>query len=162
MFLGVRYQNICPLRSRLLNLYSSSVPFSSIGDIELSFKNVTFEYIHSKPILSEASFNIRNGSKVTIMGQNGSGKSTIIKLMNGTLQANSGQINIKPNIAIATSSQVIQREYLDLTILEFFSKILQGNSSGINSRIAKVMQTVELVADYDRLIKSFSGGQQAR
>ena len=35
-------------------------------------------------------------------------------------------------------------------------------SLGIDSRIAKVLTDVQLIAPYDRIIKSFSGGQQAR
>ena len=35
-------------------------------------------------------------------------------------------------------------------------------AAGIDSRVAKVLSDVQLVAPYDRIVKSFSGGQQAR
>src|SRR3989344_4418433 len=44
------------------------------------FKNVSFEWESSKPILNEATFAVRRGSKITLMGQNGAGKSTIFNL----------------------------------------------------------------------------------
>jgi len=52
----------------------------------ISFKEVDFHYDFRKPILEEVSFNVRKGSKITIMGQNGAGKSTIFKLINGSLK----------------------------------------------------------------------------
>eukprot|EP00596_Hydrurales_sp_CCMP1899_P005339 CAMPEP_0119051170 /NCGR_PEP_ID=MMETSP1177-20130426/72878_1 /TAXON_ID=2985 /ORGANISM="Ochromonas sp, Strain CCMP1899" /LENGTH=427 /DNA_ID=CAMNT_0007030287 /DNA_START=518 /DNA_END=1801 /DNA_ORIENTATION=+ len=58
--------------------------------------------------------------------------------------------------------QVMPRDCRDLTILEFFTKQLHGNESGVTARIAKVLTTVQLEAAHDRIIKSFSGGQQAR
>src|SRR3989344_2551378 len=44
------------------------------------FKNVSFEWESSKPILNEATFAVRRGSKITLMCQNGAGKSTIFNL----------------------------------------------------------------------------------
>jgi len=46
----------------------------------INFKNVSFEWESSKPILNEATFAVRRGSKITLMGQNGAGKSTIFNL----------------------------------------------------------------------------------
>ena len=73
------------------------------------------------------------------MGQNGSGKSTILKLVNGILQPNLGSINSKG--ALATALQVMPREYRDLTVLDFFTKQLNV-TSGVTSRIAKALQMV--------------------
>jgi ABC-type bacteriocin/lantibiotic exporter with double-glycine peptidase domain len=48
----------------------------------LRFDNATFDYNDGeKVILDEASFSIRENTKITIMGQNGAGKSTIFKLI---------------------------------------------------------------------------------
>lgn len=53
-------------------------------------------------------------------------------------------------------------DYRDITLLDYFTKELHGLTSGIDSRISATMQQVQLLAAHDRLIKSFSGGQQAR
>ena len=45
------------------------------------FKDVTYEYNVTRPILKDASFVVRRGSKLTLMGQNGAGKSTIFSLI---------------------------------------------------------------------------------
>jgi ABC-type multidrug transport system fused ATPase/permease subunit len=48
----------------------------------LRFDDVSFAYADGKhPILKEASFSVRQNTKITIMGQNGAGKSTIFKMI---------------------------------------------------------------------------------
>lgn len=128
----------------------------------LSFKNVNFEYSPLKPLVVDASFSIGQGYKVTIMGQNGSGKSTILKLINGSLKPTSGSINLKKGLVVSTAQQVITPEDRKRTVLEFFTHHCHGTSSGISARIAGALQKVGLSAPHDRLISSFSGGQQAR
>ena len=49
----------------------------------LSFDEVSFEYGPNKPILDRVDFSVRRGSKITFMGQNGAGKSTIFALITG-------------------------------------------------------------------------------
>lgn len=61
----------------------------------LAFENVYFKYPHTeKYILSGASFALERGDKLSIVGINGSGKSTIIKLMLGLYTPDSGRILI--------------------------------------------------------------------
>ena len=61
----------------------------------LSFDNVYFKYPHTeKYILCGTSFVLNKGDKLSIVGVNGSGKSTIIKLMLGLYEIESGQILI--------------------------------------------------------------------
>jgi ATPase subunit of ABC transporter with duplicated ATPase domains len=142
---------------------SSSSSGSVIGDTVLSFKNVNFEYMPLQPLLKNVSFNIREGAKVTIMGQNGSGKSTIMKLMNGYLKPQDGAINLKRNYALSRALQVIPIEDRDKTLREFFLDKLHGTTSGLDGRITSVLKQVNLDGiDFNRVMKSFSGGQQAR
>jgi len=55
------------------------------NEVILRFSNVTFVY-GKKPILSEATFSVRRGAKITLMGQNGAGKSTMFQLIAGGLK----------------------------------------------------------------------------
>jgi len=62
----------------------------------IQFKNVSFKYGEDKPyVLKNVSFTIEEGEWVTILGHNGSGKSTIAKLMNGLLFPTEGEIFIR-------------------------------------------------------------------
>ena len=128
----------------------------------IRFNKVSFEYDHNKPILDEADFSVRRGAKITLMGQNGAGKSTIFKLITGEFKPEDGVINIDPKATIAVSKQVIPRDQMELTVLEFFEKCFAEKVYDIDPKIDKVLDTVNLHAPKDRIIKSFSGGQQAR
>lgn len=134
----------------------------SKSDTILSFDEVSFEYGHNKPILNEASFSVRRGMKVTLMGQNGAGKSTLFGLIAGTSKPESGQINRAQGMTMATAKQVIPREDLDLTIRAFFEKCFTQKVYDIDPRIDEVFEAVNFKAPHDRIIRSFSGGQQAR
>ncbi|MBU1557928.1 ATP-binding cassette domain-containing protein [Patescibacteria group bacterium] len=128
----------------------------------IRFNKVSFNYGHNKPILEEADFSVRRGSKITLMGQNGAGKSTIFKLITGEFKPEEGAINIDSKATIAVSKQVIPRDQMDLTVREFFEKCFKEKVYDIDPKIEKVLDTVNLHAPHDRIIKSFSGGQQAR
>ncbi len=132
------------------------------GESIIRFEKVTFEYGHNKHILEEVDFSLRRGSKTTIMGQNGAGKSTIFSLITGALKPVTGAVHIAPRLTIAISRQVIPRDQLDLTVREFFQKCFAEKVYDIDPRIDEVLEVVNLVAPHDRIIRSFSGGQQAR
>ena len=61
------------------------------NEVILRFNEATFEY-GRRPILLEADFSVREGSKITLMGQNGAGKSTIFQLITGALKPEAGMI----------------------------------------------------------------------
>ena len=134
----------------------------SQGESIIRFEKVSFEYGHNKPILNEVDFSIRRGTKITIMGQNGAGKSTIFQLITGALKPESGNVHLASNLTIAHSRQVIPRDQLDLTVREFFQKCFSEEVYDIDPKINAVLEIVNLQAAHDRIIKSFSGGQQAR
>ena len=137
----------------------------SQGEVIVRFENVSFEYGHNKPILNEVSFPVRRGAKLTLMGQNGAGKSTIFGLITGALQSTDGDIHIGRGVSVAISKQVIPRDQLDLTVREFFEKCFPKKVYDIDPRIDTVLEVVNLKGHaklHDRIIKSFSGGQQAR
>lgn len=137
----------------------------SHGEVLIRFEKLSFEYGHNKPILEEVDFSIRRGMKVTIMGQNGAGKSTIFNLIYGKFEPENGRVIISGKASIALSRQVIPRDELDLTVRDFFQKCFKDKVYDIDPRIDEVLEIVNLKGHekiHDRIVKSFSGGQQAR
>jgi ATPase subunit of ABC transporter with duplicated ATPase domains len=135
------------------------------ADSIISFEKASFEYGINKPILDSVDFTIRRGTKITIMGQNGAGKSTIFQIITKALKLDSGKINIANHMTIALSRQVIPRDDLDLTVRAFFEKMFSQKVYDIDPRIDEVLEVVNLKGHeklHDRIIRSFSGGQQAR
>ena len=101
----------------------------------LAFQNVAFRYEEGRPILQGVSFSVEPGEKVAIIGQNGSGKSTILNLLLRFYEPNSGQIladgvdvqDISLDEYRSLFSVVSQEPYLFLgNILENVD--LQGNA----------------------------------
>jgi ATP-binding cassette subfamily F protein 3 len=118
--------------------------------------------VHKKPLLEEASFSVRKGAKLTLMGQNGAGKSSLFGLIRGELKPIKGQISINKDMSIATALQVVAREDLELTVAEYFAKAFTEMQPNLLSLVSKVMRAVNLEVPTDRKVGELSGGQQAR
>jgi ATPase subunit of ABC transporter with duplicated ATPase domains len=131
-------------------------------EVILRFDEVTFEYLHKKPILDEASFSVRKGAKMTLMGQNGAGKSSLFNLIQGKLKPKSGKISVTNNASIGTANQVVAKEDFELTVEQYFAKVFSEVPGGIKSLINKVMLAVNLDVPIERRVGDLSGGQQAR
>ncbi|NLZ85256.1 MAG: ATP-binding cassette domain-containing protein, partial [Acholeplasmataceae bacterium] len=62
--------------------------------MSIEFRNVTFGYTKEIGVLKDFNLKIEDGQMVSIIGHNGSGKSTIAKLIVGLVEANSGSVLI--------------------------------------------------------------------
>ncbi len=132
------------------------------NDVAVRFNKVSFEFNQDKQILDEASFSLRRGTKMTLMGQNGAGKSTILSLITSAIKPDEGSIFVDDRLKIAHAKQVIPREDLELTVREFFEKCFDEKIYNIDPKIDTVLEVVNLHAPHDKIIRAFSGGQQAR
>ena len=128
----------------------------------LRFDQVSFGYEYGKPILDEVDFSLRRGLKVALMGQNGAGKSTIFQLITWLLQSDSGEIHVGRQVTVATARQVIPREQLELSVLDFFRQYADGEVFQIKGKIHDVLEIVHLNVPIERPVNKLSGGQQAR
>lgn len=126
----------------------------SQNNVVIRFDNVSFSYEHDKIILDEANFSVHKNSIVTIIGQNGAGKSTIFKLLLGKLQPTNGKINLEIGTTIGIAEQMVPQNKLDLTIQDYFDTEA--------SAIRKIFSKVNLDIPVTKKIKELSGGQKAR
>lgn len=62
---------------------------------QVEFKNVEFSYDEGLPVINNLSFTVEKGTYTTLIGHNGSGKSTVAKLLIGLLEVNKGEIFIE-------------------------------------------------------------------
>jgi len=135
----------------------------SQDNVVIRFDKVSFSYGEDKGItLDEASFVVHRNSILTIIGQNGAGKSTLFKLLLGELKPKSGKINLEVGTKIGIAQQMVSRDDLDLTVLEYFKKALPEKEYGIEGSIAKILGSVNLKADLTKKVSQFSGGEKAR
>lgn len=119
---------------------------------KIEFKRVGFAYMRDRPVLENVSFHVEPGEKVAIIGQNGSGKSTILNLLLRFYEPDFGEITINevPVSQLALDqyrslfSVVSQEPYLFLG--DVAGNInLTGNASP--DKVAAAMQTSG-VADF--------------
>ncbi len=132
------------------------------GDVLLRFQDVTFSYDHKKPILTGSSFSVRENAKLTIVGQNGAGKSTILQLITGDLKPQGGEIHIKKGATIGIAKQVIPASELEKTVEEFFGTAFREQKYDLERDIKRVLDIVHFTVKHDKKLKDLSGGQKAR
>lgn len=132
------------------------------GNVIIRFNGVTFGYDEENPIMDQVDFSVRENAKITLMGQNGAGKSTIFKLLTGELKPKVGGVHITQGASIAIGQQVMNRAYMEDTVLEFFTRAFTEKKYDLEKRIREVLETVNLSTPLDKKIGAFSGGQQAR
>jgi ATP-binding cassette subfamily F protein 3 len=77
---------------------------SKSGTVVARIENLSYSYPHQK-ILNGANFEIERGEKIAIVAPNGIGKTTLLKLIVGKLQPNTGKINLGHNVALSYFEQ---------------------------------------------------------
>lgn len=132
------------------------------GNVIIRFSDVTYAYDEGHPIMEEASFSVREDAKITLMGQNGAGKSTIFKMILGQLKPQEGAVHVRAGATIGIGLQVMPRERMTDTVSEFFAHAFPEIQYDLDRKIKNVLETVNLNAPLDKKISEFSGGQQAR
>jgi ATP-binding cassette subfamily F protein 3 len=80
-----------------------SKPFR--GKHVLSAEHQTFSYDPKVPLIKDLSFSVNSGDRICIVGKNGKGKTTLLKILAGILKSDSGSIVYNPNIDIGLFEQ---------------------------------------------------------
>jgi len=143
-----------------LKIYTMS---ANQNNVILRFDKVSFAYNDGMhPILEESSFSLRENTKITIMWQNGAGKSTIFKLITKELTPDTGKINIVDGNRVAIARQVIPRDQMNLTVKEFFETAIEEKDHQLDKKIWDVLKEVNFTVSIDKKLNKLSGGQQAR
>ena len=151
----------------------------------IEFKNVSFSYDESekenKDVIKNISFNINPGEMIAILGHNGSGKSTIAKLIMGLLVPSSGHIYLD-NVDITGESikekeldllhakmgiifQNPDNQFVGVTVKDDIAFGLENHQVPRNEMIEKINKYAKLV-DMDEYLdknpEALSGGQKQR
>ncbi len=87
-------RRILELINRESNLDQNAAGQTSAMRGEIEFRNVSFAYPDTDPVVQEVSFKVKSGQTVAIVGQTGVGKTSLVKLINRTYDVTSGQVLI--------------------------------------------------------------------
>ncbi len=86
----------------------------------LEFQNVTFSYPNTKiPVLTNVSFTLRKNEKLAIVGENGAGKTTVIKLILGLYTPDAGVITVN-NFNINELSSASRKKFFSAVFQDFY------------------------------------------
>ena len=135
-------------------------PAPRSGDIAFKAVDLTVGY-GSKIVFSDANIEIRRGEKVALVGRNGEGKTTLMRVVTGELDPIGGDANVGYNVSIGYYAQN-QEDILDKqdTVFETLDRIAVGD---IRLKLRDILAAFLFKGeDIDKKVAVLSGGERAR
>lgn len=144
----------------------------------IQFHNVTVKFKGDIVALKDVSFTVNKGEFVFIVGPTGSGKSTILRLINGELRPTSGKViingitvnNLRPS-QVPYLRRIIGFVFQDFLLLQdktvwenvaFALKVIGASRSEIKNAVCNALQLVGLMERYNAMPRQLSGGEQQK
>lgn len=129
------------------------------GNDVLSVKDLSKTY-DNNTLFSELDFEIKYGEKVSIIGNNGTGKTTILKIINEIITPDCGEINLGSKVEIGYYDQEHNVLSMDKTL---FEEISDTYPEMTNTEIRNVLAAFLFTGDdVFKQIKDLSGGERGR
>ena len=124
----------------------------TVTDLSKSFDTQT--------LFTNVDFEIKRGERVAIIGNNGTGKTTLLKIINGIIPADSGQIRLGSKVHIGYYDQEHQVLHMDKTLFQEIQDTYPNmNNTQIRNTLAAFLFTGD---DVFKLIRDLSGGDRGR
>ncbi len=124
------------------NDYENGIDVNFDGPIDVKFENVSFKYPGSENyVFKNLSFEINKGEKIALIGVNGAGKTTIVKLMTGLFRPESGRVLL---------NGIDTKDINDKSLFKIFSAVFQ-ETEPIAVTFAENVSTTDVDIDYDRV-----------
>ena len=136
---------------------------SRIGKKVIEFQDVDFAY-EDKQILSHFNLLLQNKDRLGIVGDNGVGKSTLLNLIAGQLQPQSGQVIIGETVRVAYFSQRIDGLDESKRVINYLQEVAEEVKTGNGTTsIAELLEQFLFPrSSHGTLIEKLSGGEKKR
>lgn len=129
------------------------------GNDVLTVEDLSKEFPGQK-LFSNISFDIKRGERVALIGNNGTGKTTLLKILNGILPADTGKFILGSKVQIGYYDQEHHVLHMEKTIFEEISDTYPTlTETEIRNMLAAFLFTGD---DVFKLISSLSGGERGR
>lgn len=112
-----------------------------------------------KNLFDDVSFTLFYNDSMCILGENGTGKSTILKIILNEIVPDKGDIKIGSNVKIGYLSQEVSFDKEDISIVDYFSYYYGISLGEARKELAKILFTGE---DVYKHISTLSGGEKSR
>ena len=126
----------------------------------LSAEHISIDF-GSRRLLDDVSFYLNPGDKVGVIGVNGTGKSTFLRILAGQLEPDEGRVSRDPNVQLSFLSQNFDMDGENTVLQQLFAHY-PAEFRELNEYEAKAMLNVLGITDYEQKIGTLSGGQRKR
>ena len=123
------------------------------------------KYYKEFKALDDVSFEVRRGECVGLIGRNGSGKSTILQIITGTLQPTDGEVYIKPGLRIAALLELgsgFNPEFTGRENVYLNASILGFTKEETEAMFPAIEEFAEIGEFIDQPVKTYSSGMMVR
>lgn len=131
---------------------------NSSGDNVLELKNISKTF-DNKKVLNNINFKLYKGEKVGIIGKNGIGKSTLLKIITNSLKADRGEIILGSRVDLGYYDQDHQNLYPENTILQEINTSINYTEQYLRTVAGGFLFTAD---DVLKKISTLSGGEKVR
>ncbi|MDD2981369.1 MAG: ABC-F family ATP-binding cassette domain-containing protein [Hespellia sp.] len=155
-------EKITPLEKPIehdLELHFSLEPSRLSGNDVLSVEHLTKSF-NTTPLFTDINFEIKRGEHVAIIGDNGTGKTTLLKILNQVIAADSGAFRLGSNVEIGYYDQEHHVLHSEKSI---FDEISDDYPTLTNTQIRNTLAAFQFAGDdVYKLIHDLSGGERGR
>ncbi len=132
---------------------------SRAGRVVLEMENATYGYDGGEPLLNEVQLVVERGERVALLGPNGTGKSTLMRLATGELDPQGGIVRLGNNVVAEYQDQQLARLEGTKTVLEETM-----DATGLDAPESRELLGAFLFSGDDvfKKVSSLSGGEKSR
>ena len=128
------------------------------GDEVLTIKNLKKSF-GDRTLFSDVNLEVVGGERIALLGDNGTGKSTLIKILMGEEEPDSGKIRLGPTVKIGYLPQIIHFSHPDRNLVDTMLYDLDCTAQTARNRLAAFKFRGE---DVFKPVSALSGGEQSR
>ncbi len=134
------------------------------GDRVIKIEDISFAYAGDKPIIRGFTADVLRGERIGVIGENGTGKTTLLKLLTGQLAPTSGTVTLGTRVKMAFFDQLHAQLDPEATVKEIVAKDRDAVTvGGVTKHVFAYLADFLFTPERARTpVKALSGGEKAR